>query len=263
MPDIHVNMTFNKDAVVGPANAAMITVGEVLAIACPALDAADLSRSIPIPVGTMNWELGANDLDAEIKGRMYKNFLFSRALQEIARGVRRSMEEAYGYARLVVRSRTLRTWGDFQNFQEFQEAVRVEAAQANFPDLMAGVNAVLREPLRFEGEYSSLNAMRNCLEHDNGTVTLKRTKGEPELVLSLPKLTMLISVEGQESELAPGLFIPAGEHQLVFRHGIREWRFPVGSSVEFSLEDMNEIAVSCWIFTTDLVSKLPDIPNDV
>lgn len=241
------------DAVAHPVHRAAKIATELILLCDSAVDTADLSKPQPMPAGVMGFDLNTG-MDDDARKEWYKNWLMARGVRELARGVREMLQEAYFYAHLLAQAEGMSSWGDFQGLLA---ELRKQANKLNFPDLLAAVNATLTEPLHFEKEFLSLQAVRNCMEHRAGVVGPEDLRdGASELKLSLPRFMMFVVREGTEVELGPGSLVNAGE-KVSMRRVVRERTYQLGDAINFKAEDLVEAAFGCYLFGADLVPKLP------
>ena len=254
-------ITLNKDGVTGPAMKAMVVTAELATIIYDAVDAADLNNSRQVSAGFTTWQFETPARTASHRRDDFHRFVFSKGIQEIARGIRQSLEEAYCYCEVLDwiegRRAFQTTVGEYN--QRITQARR-SAGQSNFPDLLVRVNRRLSSPLQFDQEFSSLNKVRNCIEHRAGVVSAIDTGGAETLTLTLPRLKTFILIDDVEVELYRGLRIEE-DSTVSIRRDRKTWQFPIGSSVNFSRTDLIEICVSSYYFISDLSLRLPDFPT--
>jgi hypothetical protein len=149
----------------------------------------------------------------------------------------------------------VKTWGVLrQRIAEFKK----KAIDANFPDLMTLVNKGLTSPLHFEKEFLTLQKVRNCLEHRGGVVGDKDVDDTQALRLALPRVKVLAVRDAREVELVKGSYVEK-DSSIEFRNVIEERVFKLGERVVFKAEEFNEIGYGCWMFTSDLATKLPKL----
>jgi hypothetical protein len=152
-----------------------------------------------------------------------------------------------------------KTWGELQSIME---SSRKTAGELYFPDLMARVNRGLTAPLHFEREFLSLQRVRNCLEHRDGVVTEKDVDpGTQVLRLGLPRLKLFYEEEGREIELLKGSHVEK-DTLMSFKNVIEEREFKLGDRATFKAEEFHDIGFGCWVFTSDLGSKLPRLKDN-
>jgi hypothetical protein len=252
-----LRITLNASGVTGPALRAIQQSVETMSFYLAAIESGDLSA--PPHFDNSRFHLRfSGEMSPEQRKAMYTNWLLSKGFQELARGVREMLEEAFFYNSMIQTAEGLKTWGEFQG--QMQE-VRKRAGRASFPDLMRWVNSGLTSPLHFEREFLSLQKVRNCLEHRNGVVSEIDTHEETKtLRLALPRLKMFVMQGGAEIELQIGHHVEA-DTRIGIRNVTDEWEFKLGERVTFNSEEFHDIGFGCWAFTSDLGSKLPKLPE--
>lgn len=240
----------NGDAVVGPARSALNVCAQLVPFCLEVARKADLDN----PPGTENefFRLQVHSGDIEPRRLHFEQWLYAKALQEIARGVRRSMEEAALY---------LWTLGvDGMSAQDF--FAEVERTQhkfnaMNFPELLRIVNERLPEPLAFADAYASINRARNCLEHQDGIVLARHLdEASDVMTLALPQYELWATDIEPPLRLFQGTVLEK-ESQVVIRPGFHKRTFKKGELLTFTSADLHAMAWGCLLFVQDLVTKLP------
>ena len=226
-------------------------------VSLEAVDNADLTAALTVegPGMAFTFENAVANHD-ERKAR-YRSWLLAKGFQDLARGLRETLEAAYlwvGYVRL--HGQPLPQGG----FPALTADLVQTANGKNFPTLLAAVNEGLTEPLHWEDAFKSIQKVRNCLEHRAGMVNQKDAgTDQASLRLSIPRLQLFVQDGDQDTELVPNMVIERGG-SLFLRHSIRELEYPVGTRISFSSDDFGEIAMACWMMATVLKSKLPRPP---
>jgi hypothetical protein len=194
-----IEVNLNADGVVGPALAAMRDSLHIIALSLEALTNSDLRivPNIPSSFTKFTFAAPANEDLAERRATLTR-WLISKGIQELARGIRQSLEEAYLYVSLCQMPDGPTT---VEQFNAMVSTLRRKAGRAKFPELMQSVSAKLVEPLTFEQEFRSLQKVRNCLEHRGGVVGPEDTDGAQILRLVLPALKVFVVSENGEIEL--------------------------------------------------------------
>lgn len=163
-----LKVNLNANGVVGPALAAMRDSLHVVALSLDALTNSDLRIVPDIPRSFTKFSFAAPANEDLIERRAtLTRWLISKGIQELARGIRQSLEEGYLYVNLSQMPDGPTTVGQFNSIVS---TIRRKAGRAKFPELMQSVSAKLVEPLTFEQEFLSLQKVRNCLEHRGGDV---------------------------------------------------------------------------------------------
>jgi hypothetical protein len=248
-----LNATIRADGVAAPAMRAMHYTSEIVVIALTALEGVDFSNPPQIPGAFFHLTLQGSQATQDQRRAAHASWILSKGLQEIARGVRESLEAAELF---IACSRIADGKTTIGKLQQLQKA----ANSLNFPDLLTRVNAGLTAPLQFTDEFLSLQKARNCLEHRNGIVAPADANHEGRaLRLVLPRLELFVRTGGTDVELRPGLVVEGGG-AVGLRRGRRERLFLLGSRITFDAAEFHEIGSACYFFATDLVAKLPRPP---
>lgn len=247
---MEVTVTLNPDGVSAPALRAARKASEIVSIALPAIQTADLSE--PKKLGFFSLHLGTSQSD-ESRRAEYVAWILARGFQELAVGVRASLEEAYHYVKgfRLASTSTSRT-----EIEQGLQHIRRRAGKLNFPDLLTGVEEELQATLQFRDEMRSMQKARNCLEHRAGMVAPEDRDGE-KLVLRLPRLKVFHSDEtGSEIEIRGGEYFEK-ETRLSIKLDIKAREYAIGSRISFDANEFHEIAMACVFFANDVKSKLP------
>ena len=191
----------------------------------------------------------------EERRETYRNWILSKGFQDLARGIRETLEEAVFFIEMAKLKAGQTTWGELQTHMS---AIRSNATKPGFPRLLDEVNAGLTERMAFDAEFQSLQNVRNCLEHRGGRKDVDPTSGA--LTLSFPRLR-LTSGEGEEA-----IEVREGQHfekdtEIYIGRVTRSRTYKLDEPVVISASDFFEIAMACHLFASDVASKLPDLPG--
>lgn len=145
--------------------------------------------------------------------------------------------------------------------------MRKRALRLSFPDLLTKVNSQLTSPLQFAQEFTSIQRVRNCLEHRDGMVRKQDLDDIGNmLTLSFPRLKLFYMREREEIELAEGERVDdqRGEPsvQILGRLVTRTKTYCLGDRVMFTGSEFTEIAMACCFFGQQLAASLPGLPNE-
>lgn len=263
----NVILQLNPNGVVAPTRRAVAITSQVVGICLRGLEGGDLS-----PSETQGWFIGYSfngvDVSEEERRETYRNWLLSKGFQDLARGIRETLEEAALYLAMIRYKPGLTTQ---ERIEAEMAEVRAKAAKLQFPQLLEQVNADLPDPLAFNTEFLSLQKARNCLEHRGGRVGERDLDpATARMTLSFPRLRVSYHHNGQDIELPPGKIIdthsadnPFGkgeEVQLYISRVTRTRDYSLGEPVVFTASDFCEVAIACGIFANDLGAKLPTSP---
>jgi len=226
---------------------------EVVSIGADALQRADFANLPKMEEVFFSMQFSGPVEDQEARRAQHLNWLFAKGFQELARGIRQSLEEAYLYVTLIKTPNGLTTLAAVQ--KTIADA-RSRANELYFPDLLSAVGDGLRERLSFASEFLSLQKVRNCLEHRNGIVGAADVRGDKALRLTLPRLGVFLRQGGQEVEVERDALVEKGGELLIKRVS-REREYALGQAIAFSPADFHEIAGGCYLFANDLATKLP------
>jgi histidyl-tRNA synthetase len=256
-----LTLTLHPNAVVAPALRAVQQSVDMVSFSMQSLESADLSKPPEYDSSRFQMKFAGDESGPEERKTRYANWILSKGFQDLARGVRGMLEEAYFYIKISssFKSKTKITWDAFQ--KQIAE-YRKEAEDAKFPELMDAVNEGLSSPLHFETEFRSLQKVRNCLEHRDGLVSERDVDPQTNsLKLSLPHLRMYGEKDGIQIEIGKGSHVEKDTF-IVLKNEIEEREFKLGERVTFRPEEFHDIGFGCWVFANDLGSKLP-VPNNI
>jgi hypothetical protein len=165
-----IEVQLHPDGVAAPAQIAAQTCREIVDFYFAALATADLSKKPPAPEGTFfRFDFSGPELSATDRRSLHENWILAKVFQELMRGVRASLEEAFFFTELI--SAGTLTAQSSSTLDEILAPFRKKAADLKFPPLLAEVNTRLERPLEFTDAYQSMQAARNCLEHRAGIVS--------------------------------------------------------------------------------------------
>jgi hypothetical protein len=194
----------------------------------------------------------------------YENWLLSKGLQELARGVRDALEQAYIFCGLVEHFKERDNKSKWSDVRDVIIRKRRDANDLRFPHLMEQVSQRLTLSLDFVDQFLSLQNVRNALEHRGGRVTSdKLDKKTGKFVLSFPRFKLYYEKGGEEIEVAPGTKVePDGPEESVMIKGrlvVQDREFKLGEQIVFKREEFYDVAWGCWLFAQELVRKMPTL----
>jgi len=251
-----VQLHFDGNGVAAPGQLAAMEANEMVAFCLQAIENADLSAPPPAPTSAkMRYSFTGIERSAIERKEFYIRWIVAKGLNELARGVRSTFEEALFY---IQGMKSLSGQMTADEFNSRIRAIRSRANRFNFPDLVREVNAGLTSPLTFEGEIASLQKVRNCLEHRAGVVSAADVDDAQLLTLHLPRIKAFVYRNNEETELEAGMHVEGGE-PLIFKRVTRTRSYSIGEKVIIDAADFSEIAFACNLFAGDVASKLPTI----
>ncbi|NOJ47828.1 hypothetical protein [Bradyrhizobium archetypum] len=248
-------LQLNPNGVAAPTHRAVVACREVVDFYFDALARADLSKKPPAPEGSFfRFDLTGNDLSTADRRALHENWILARAFQELVRGVRASLEEAYFFIELLAAGTM--TAPSSGTLEEILAPFRKKAADLRFPPLLAHVNSRLDRPLEFSDAYRSMQAARNCLEHRDGIVGKSDAGPNGIMNLQFPALKGFFQRDGQGVEIYQGIAVDAGT-EIEVRVVVRSREFKIGERLTITAADFDEIAFACFQFAAQLAKLLP------
>lgn len=261
-PTLHI--TLNPDGVAAPVHGMVAFITEAVGTAVRALESDDCSEQEAWGGPAMGYRFNGLKMSAEERCDAFKNWVLAKGFQDLARGVRESLEEALFYIKVFAIGSGFRT--SKAGLEAKLAGIRAANAKLPFPALMEQVNAGLREPMAFEAEFRSLQNVRNCLEHRGGRVGPKDVdESTGKLVLTFPRLMVGYMRGEEEVEMLPGEAIDTWQEghrleedtTLYMKRVTRSREYALNEPVAITQRDFYEIAMACFIFVSDLAQKLP------
>lgn len=262
-----LTIELNPNGVAAPAQRAVIIASQVVGICLRGLANDDLSPP-EMRGGFIGYKFDGLEMSNEERRETYRNWLLSKGFQDLARGVRETLEEAVLYLAMIKREPGMTTLAEVE---ADMAAIRADAGKPPFPKLLKEVNAGLTEPMAFDAEFLSLQKARNCLEHRGGLVGPRDIDvATGTMTLSFPRLRTFYRRGDEEIEVAPGEVIDTHEPDNPFGKGegvqiymnrvTRSREYALGEPVVITASDFYEIAMACQLFASDVAAKLPTLP---
>lgn len=257
-----IRVTLNPAGVAQPVQRAALIATDVVAACLTAFAEGNLGRpEMPdqlIHIGFIGPEWSSDERRA-----IYKSWLLAKGFQDLARGVRETLEEALLYLEVL-------RWKPGPMTLTALETKRAKLHKRvlgfNFPQLMAEVNRGLTSRVAFEEEFLSMQRVRNCLEHRRGIIGVQDLdKGDSALTLRVPRPKIFYMRNGEQVEVRRDEPVDAqdGEPEvdILCRLETRSVRYEMGQRIEFTATDFRQIAAACYVFAHDLANKLPTLPQ--
>jgi hypothetical protein len=254
-----LQITLHAEGVAAPSHAAAVTCREVVDFYLDAIGKADLTIPPPEQPGLFfNFRITGPELSADERRALHETWILSKAFQDLMRGVRASLEEAFFFIELLAIGRM--TAASASTIEDILAPFRADAAKRSFPSLLAHVNAGLERPLDFIDAYQSMQDARNCLEHRGGIVGNRDIGEHGSMLLRFPRVKMFLLRGDLEVDLTPGLEVIGGE-EILMRLDERNREFKLGERIILGAADFDEIAFACYFFGDQLARRLPKSPN--
>jgi hypothetical protein len=254
-----IDLTLHPDGVAAPAHRAAIICREVIDLYFDALSKADLSQPPPAPGDAFfRFDIKGPELSPEQRRGAHERWVLAKAFQDLMRGVRGSLEEAFFFIELLnvgkIRAKTDSTLDDVL------APFRAKAQQMYFPDLMAHVNRGLEKPVVFAEAYGSMQSARNCLEHRDGIVGRRDIDASGVLKISVPRMKVFVEQNQAEVEVYKN-FYTEKDTLIQMRMETRDLAFRLGEPLKISAADFDDIAFACANFGTMLAQQLPKVAS--
>jgi hypothetical protein len=97
-----IEIQLRPDGVAAPAQIAALTCREIVDFYFSALATADLSKKPLAPEGTFfRFDFSGPELSATDRRSLHENWILAKVFQELVRGVRASLEEAFFFTELI------------------------------------------------------------------------------------------------------------------------------------------------------------------
>lgn len=186
---------------------------------------------------------------------IYSQWLVAKGFQDILRGMRESLEEAYFVCELLALSCKPLPMA----FPEIIDRTRLKASKAKLPQLLKLVNERLVEPLEFSEALTSLQSARNCLEHRRGVVGQTDVNDDGKFILQIPTVAMWVKrLSGEEELLTPAnAFLEAGEG-VMMRLATERRELVLGETLTITRDEFLHVALAGMQFGQTLVQRLPE-----
>src|SRR6266702_5928299 len=133
-----INLELNLDSVIAPAQNAVVLSSEIVDFFSNALAIADLSKK-PVNTATQ-YKFKTPEISAADRRAMFENWIFSKVFQDLMRGLKASLEQAYFFLKLLEKPQRVRSDA---TLEEFLAPFRREAASLHFGPLLDLVNSKL------------------------------------------------------------------------------------------------------------------------
>jgi hypothetical protein len=155
-----IKLQLHPDGVAAPAHIAAQTCREIVDFYFAALATADLSKNPPAPEGTFfRFGFSGPELSTTDRRSLHENWILAKVFQDLMRGVRASLEEAFFFTELIAAGTI--TAQSSSTLDEILAPFRMKTADLNFPPLLALHLLRKRSSSRNAGQtYTQLNCAR-------------------------------------------------------------------------------------------------------
>jgi len=235
-----------------PAYQSVIESKELVHFCMASMETADLTTPPKFDNGDVEYKFPAPERSADQRRAMYQAWIAARALQEIVRGIMVTLQEVLFVIELMKLNGTVTDENTNTNLAKTRKTIN----SYRHPQLLTKINQALKSPLEFEVEMTSLNAVRNCLEHRAGVVGGGDVNSDEHLVLTFPKFAMIANIGGNEVEVGPGDQLHHGDMFLGPRLIHVERKYARGQQIVIDAKMFDEIAFGCTFFLQDIGQKM-------
>ena len=228
-----------------------------------AIDNLNFENIKPLP--TDNFPLAIiNDKEKEIDNKEKKqniiNWTLTKAFEDIIIGLTKGLKEAYKYLRIHDASlnKSLKWTHELLN-AELQQ-IEIDLEKIHFPSFISKIEELLNDKLYLKDEIISINRTRNCLVHRHAIVKENDTKYSPKnnLCLKWISTSFWTEINGNKKQITFD-FRKKGVHvdNLQYKTNNKEKIFKLGERVIIDINEFNDIAYTCVIFSNNLLNLMP------
>lgn len=197
----------------------------------------------------------------EVQKEIYQSWLLTKGFEDLIKGIKFSLIEAYFYVSIINKKNDLKVYADLQ--KEVQE-LRKSAIEQSLPGLLTKVKDSLTGELKYEDKISSINLCRNCLVHSNGIVTERHINDKVNNLLNVSGIRWKMfykSKSGEDVEVQIGEMLEENTSLMLGQDDFA-LTFPIGSKIQISFRDFNNFIKTCYLFALDLKNRLPIIEQE-
>lgn len=247
-------LILNRAAVLQPVQQAVARSSEMVNFCFSAMEKEDLSLSPKRAENKISFK--GPDCGAEERRAAFESWILARALHDVLRGCKESLEQADVYLGLLDQQPATQNAID-----SLTARLKKKAQNDRFEVVMKRINKRLDPTLEFPEAYLSLQQARNCLEHRAGIVGLEDTRRAVTFKLTFPRIKLFYMKNGAEVEVMEGVGIEgADDHSDVAIHlmlDIRHREYSIGDRLDISPSEFNEIAFAANLLGEHLANRLP------
>lgn len=197
--------------------------------------------------------------DLKHQKKIYTDWLIKKGFEDLSKGLKLALIEAYFYVSIIEKKETLRAYQDFINEVE---QLRKTALEQSMPGLLSKVTPYLNKELNYIEEVSSINLGRNCLVHSDGIVTNRHINDKENDRLNIKgiQFKLFYEQEDKEVEIKSGSFVP-GNTNVRLKLEPFSLSFQKSQHLEITIQDFNNFVKTCYLFGNSLKESLPIIKN--
>lgn len=191
------------------------------------------------------------------KKHFLEHWIFEKGLVDVVKGVIMCLARANYLLELKKLKGKVMTKAEYD---ALHTEINTTTLKKHLPELIEDLNEGLKEPLSYIEEITSINKVRNCLEHRNSFVTKKdcNTQEKGEDVLQMRWISPSIEVtRGSEVMLVKeeGFTVKKGDIISVKNTRIMS-SYKIGELVKINLDTFQQLVYTGYLFANDLTKKI-------
>lgn len=255
------------------SNASLIHIKNTTAVVTHiynAIQAFQLQDVKPLPTDSlpMMFDDGQVVLVQPNQKELTMNWIMRKAFEDFINAIFKSLKEAFKFVKFLDYCLKGEYQGPFEKTLKELEEIERDSDQDAFPKLIEKIEKLLKKGnvLEFKEEILSMNKVRNCLVHRDGTVKTKDTNNQEKslLVLKFVSNNSYVKIDEEFERLT---FERRKKEVLVKEQIFKELKevreFKIGEEVHFDINDFNGISYCCYKFAIGLYNSCIAYQNKV
>ena len=264
-PKVQVRIHLNPNGITTPLQRILRESFNNVAVGLQAVAQYQTELDLNLPTSFVQFRIGdqgeklTKDQLEDLKGN-FRTWLLTRAFEDFIKAVFAALQEAYLYCEVMAGPPITLTSQD--KVKAWLETMKADALKFNLPTLMNRVSSRLKSSLDVRDHILSINKVRNCLEHRHGIIRQKdiNDSAKNALVMKWRRMKVFYEKDGKEIEVRLGAEIQ-GPAKVMFRFEDTTKFFKLGERIQLSVDEFNEVMLTCSLLGQEIVSKLPTLPN--
>jgi hypothetical protein len=204
-------------------------------------------------------DFGKGDNNPEIIKENFKNWLITKALEDLIKGLQFSIGKALGHCKLIrlICKNSRRT----KNEIEFElSMINKKIRKAHFPNLIEDLEIITGNKLNLKQHILSINKIRNCLTHRYGIVREDDLNSEGVLELKWKKLSIMLASNDNKKEvkILDRIVINPGEQSKIYTQFKDTSKlFQKDEKIVLDYIELSDIFLTCFLFGKELLKIMP------
>lgn len=184
----------------------------------------------------------------------FKDWLIKKGIEDLIKVLNLTLIETCNYGVLYLSMNSIKTVKDYNTILENE---RKSTRKLGIPQLIERIEGFLTDQLLHKEKILSINKLRYCLAHRNGTITGVDINDKEKEILKLEYsgFKLVRYEDGQEIEI-DGPF-ETNETDVSVSFVEKKRNFKIGETINFTYREFNEINLTFSLFGHDLTNKLP------